>query len=87
MPAEQHPVFQASSNQNVPLWRYMDFTEYVWLLEYRALYFSRVDRFEDPLEGSLSAANLRLRPEIYGDKIPADTFKQMGAFTRWAETS
>ncbi len=84
MPAEEHPVFQSPGSDSVPLWRYMDFTKYVWMLEHRALYFSRVDRFDDPLEGSLSAANLRLRPEIYGDQIPAHVFQQMGAFSRWS---
>jgi hypothetical protein len=33
------------------LWRYMDFTKYVDLLEMRSLYFCRSDKFEDPYEG------------------------------------
>ena len=35
------------------LWRYMDFTKYVSLLEKRALFFARADKLEDPFEGYL----------------------------------
>jgi hypothetical protein len=33
------------------LWRYMDLAKFVLLLESSALWFSRADQFEDPLEG------------------------------------
>lgn len=38
---------------NCTLWRYMDFTKLVSLLETRELYFTRADNFEDPYEGVL----------------------------------
>jgi len=34
------------------IWRYMDFTKFVSMLETRALYFSRADLLGDPFEGS-----------------------------------
>lgn len=34
------------------IWRYMDFTRFVSLLESRALFFSRVSDLDDPFEGS-----------------------------------
>jgi len=36
------------------LWRYMDLSKYLALLEYRELYFPRVTCLEDPFEGHLS---------------------------------
>ena len=36
------------------LWRYMDFTKFVSLLEARALFFCRPDLLGDPFEGSIS---------------------------------
>lgn len=33
------------------LWRYMDFTKFVSLLEKQALFFARADKLEDPFEG------------------------------------
>jgi hypothetical protein len=51
----------------VPIWRYMDFTKYAWLLDRRSLFFSRADLLGDPFEGSYSRANVALRPEVYGE--------------------
>ena len=45
---------------NAPLWRYMSFSAYVRLLQTNSLFFSRLDRFGDPSEGSLTE-NLKRR--------------------------
>lgn len=42
---------------NDKIWRYMDFTKFVSLLCDGALFFSRVDNFEDPLEGCFPLPN------------------------------
>ena len=34
------------------LWRYMSFSAYVWLLQTKSLYFSRLDRFGDTCKGT-----------------------------------
>jgi hypothetical protein len=36
---------------NDKLWRYMDFPKFISLLNKKALFFTRADKFEDPLEG------------------------------------
>ena len=36
---------------DVVLWRYMDFTKFVSLLEKSALFFARADKLDDPFEG------------------------------------
>ena len=43
------------------LWRYMDFTKFVALLEMRALFFARSDKLNDPFEGSLPKRNIEAR--------------------------
>ena len=70
---EPHPVFEAPSDPDAQLWRYMDFAKLVDLLESRSLFFSRADKLGDPFEGSYSEANLRLRPEMYGEHAAAVT--------------
>ena len=40
------------------IWRYMDFSKYVSLLTTETLWFSRVDKFEDPYEGMPTAKDL-----------------------------
>ncbi|HRH38401.1 MAG TPA: DUF2971 domain-containing protein, partial [Flavobacteriales bacterium] len=39
------------------IWRYLDFTKYVHLLNSQHLYFNRLDLFEDPLEGTYPVKN------------------------------
>ena len=57
MPYEEHPELNTPSDETV-IWRYMDFAKFVQLLEHRALWFTRADRFEDPLEGLWTDAEL-----------------------------
>ena len=40
------------------LWRYMDFTKFVSLLDQQALFFARGDLLDDPFEGTLLKANV-----------------------------
>ena len=43
------------------LWRYMDFTKFVSLLEKRALFFARADKLGDPFEGAIPISNIEAR--------------------------
>jgi hypothetical protein len=40
------------------LWRYMDFTKFLAMLEDKALFFSSSNNFEDPFEGAYSLGNV-----------------------------
>lgn len=57
MPYAPHPAFTPPADQSTSIWRYMDFSKFVWFLENNALYFSRLDKFADPYEGSLPLLN------------------------------
>src|SRR5262245_24338300 len=46
-------------NENRTIWRYLDFTKFVSMLETRQLYFSRADQFEDPYEGTWSSESIK----------------------------
>lgn len=58
---KEHPVFQKPENENAKIWRYMDFTKFVSLLDSSSLFFTRADKLGDPFEGSYTKENLRLR--------------------------
>lgn len=62
---EPHSSF-ISPPDNALLWRYMDFTKFVSLLESESLYFTRSDKFDDPFEGSYPIINVELRKTIEG---------------------
>lgn len=78
---KEHPAFNAPQSDAV-LWRYMDFTKFVSLLEKQALFFARADKLGDPFEGSVSKLNEILGPIIYKDKISA-----LRALARWTKES
>ncbi len=61
------------------LWRFMDFTKYVAMLDAGALYFTRSDRFSDPFEGALARGNPR--PEN-GRGAP-DEFRRRVLVSSW----
>lgn len=48
------------------LWRYMDFTKFICILEEQKLHLTRIDLFEDKFEGSYPKNNLELRKSYYG---------------------
>jgi hypothetical protein len=87
---EAHPVFIQPENEHVKVWRYMDFTKLVSLIDSRRLFFTRADNFDDPFEGSWPRINVLAREKI-PDGIPAegrDAFAKamasMGEFNkRW----
>ena len=53
---QQHPGFTTPPEEAV-LWRYMDFTKFVSILDRASLFFCRADKLGDPFEGSSSEAN------------------------------
>jgi len=83
--AEQ-PPFQKPPDTNAPIWRYLDFSKFVDLLETQTLFFNRTDRFDDEFEGSYPQLNTLLRPMLYGGetKISAHLLAKMSVtFKEW----
>jgi hypothetical protein len=82
-----HTCFSQPANHGMRLWRYMDFTKLVWILESSSLFFSRADLFRDPFEGSYAKANLDMRPEVYKDMDQDQRirmFEHIGRFAKWS---
>ena len=84
MPAEiNHPVFEAPLDINVKIWRYIDFTKFVSLLDTKALFFTRADMLGDPYEGSTSYFNKANWPIIYKDKILIESLHSATSHNAW----
>jgi hypothetical protein len=49
----KHEMCIFPNNSGIKIWRYLDFTKFVDLLNSKSLYFSRFDKFDDIFEGSL----------------------------------
>jgi len=65
---KKHPNLEVP-NDNMTVWRYLDFTKFVSILDRQALFFCRADKLDDPFEGSQTKANVPLRAELYKDNI------------------
>ena len=78
---KEHAVFK-SPNDDAVLWRYMDFTKFVSLLDTQSLYFARADRLGDPFEGSFSKVNTALRPALYERELPDADWGKLWSFFR-----
>ncbi len=74
---EEHPEFSPPP-LNATLWRYIDFTKFVSLLDREALFFSRLDKLGDPFEGSVPKATQDMRPVMFeGMDIPSELIPNM----------
>lgn len=85
-------------NDNTVILRYMDFPKFMSLLQNRKLYFTRADKFEDPLEGDVPSVYIDsllsfykcdiykiLHDKILKDKYDLDTIKKdiLGKFEKY----
>jgi hypothetical protein len=50
----RHPAFEPPTDPEVRIWRYMDFTQFISMLEEKALLFTRADLLVDKFEGTMS---------------------------------
>jgi hypothetical protein len=55
------------------IWQYMDFTELVSMLDRGELFFVRIDKVDDPYEGTVPQFNLRERMATYRAQYPDRT--------------
>lgn len=62
---------------NTQIWRYMDFTKFVYMLEKGGLFFPTVDSFNDPYEGSYSRGNLSKRKFIFSRAKDKNQFVEL----------
>lgn len=83
----EHPSFPQPDAIDTPLWRYMDFTKLLSLLDTQHLYFPRADKLGDPFEGSWPRRNVAGRNSVPSE-IPKEAVKgYQRAMQRLGETS
>jgi len=76
--SEREP-FILPSNPFATIWRYLDFTKFVALLDTQELFFAPVAAFEDRFEGSYSSANIDGRKEFWARNPEIDNPEGMAA--------
>lgn len=78
---KKHDLFK-SPPPKAALWRYIDFTKFVSLLDRSALFFVRADKLGDPFEGSYTKHNKEMRQQIYQGDIPEEVLRSLYEFVR-----
>ena len=81
MPFKKHPEFEPPSVLNAKIWRYMDLTKFLSIIDKQALCFTRLDQFSDvdPFEGYYTKLNLQY-DEIKFKDMP-EAWKQSTGIT------
>jgi hypothetical protein len=51
-----HPAFKQPDDESISVWRYMDLSKFIWMIQRKALYFCRSDCMDDPFEGHYTKA-------------------------------
>ena len=62
---KEHPSFTRPKGNKLKIWRYMDFTKYLSLIETKTLHFARSDTLGDPFEGSYPEKNVKQREKSF----------------------
>jgi hypothetical protein len=62
------------------LWRYMDLTKLLWLLDRKSLFFTRADKLSDPWEGSAPTRNREAYRTIFSGIVPKSREEQYAGF-------
>ena len=78
---KEHPAFKKPKDENAKIWRYMDFTKFVSLLDKSALFFTRVDKLGDPFEGSCPEKVIEFWERKLGVEYPGGFYKHLNKFT------
>jgi hypothetical protein len=68
-----HPSFRFPKGKSIRLWRYLDVPKFLSMLEYRSLFFCRMDKLGDAFESSV--------PKNMTDMYQAEVERQLGLGT------
>jgi hypothetical protein len=78
MPTEAHPVFVPPARADARIWRYSDLGKFLSVFDRAALFFPRLDKLEDPFEGSYTKSILAFQNVKFND-LPDEVRQQVGS--------
>ena len=80
---QEHTVFSKPENENAKIWRFMDFTKFVSLLEKKALFFCNSEKIGDPFEGSFSKKSIeKMKNHPFFKNVNSQFFEQLSQTRR-----
>lgn len=82
---EPHNTFIQPKDENIKIWRYLDFTKLISLFDSRRLYFTRCDKFDDPFEGAYPRLNVEARKYVPEDLPEKEQIEYLEAMNKLSE--
>lgn len=76
----QKEIFRQPDDTEIKIWRYMDFTKFIALLNSQELFFARTDTFNDPFEGSLTKPTFETINKFFSDNNASSIRPSFGDF-------
>lgn len=76
---KEHKTFIQPANEQIKIWRYMDFTKLISMIDTETLFFTRADGFEDIFEGSWPKVNVTARSSAPEDMDEESKEKYLAA--------
>ena len=76
MPYQEHPSCNTPRNLRRKVWRYMDFTKFISVLEESSLFFPNLSILSDPLEGFLTTPTIEKFRKVPEGLTPEETKKR-----------
>jgi len=73
----EHVLFQHPPDKSIPIWRYMNLSSFVWMLQAESLYFCRCDLLEDPYEGYHTQAVAASEAEFIALMLASPAFAKL----------
>lgn len=68
----EHSVFEPPSNRHAKIWRFINFHKFTDMISTNTLYFTRLNRLDDPFEGLFTNARIRFDELVYDSTKPDD---------------
>jgi hypothetical protein len=80
---KEHSKFIQPKDEEVKVWRYMDFTKFLSLIDSRQLFFTRADKFNDPFEGSYPKPNITKRDALLTEFLDDQSKKDIDSLSMY----
>jgi hypothetical protein len=83
----EHECFPQPFDTSIKVWRYLDLPKFLWLIEKRKLYLTRLDLLNDPHEGSTPRRVAEMRDEFLREQGAEKIVGQISEINRLTRQS
>lgn len=79
---QNHPEFEEPKDEEIKIWRYLDFTKFVSYLDRKALFFTRADKLDDRFEGKFTDADINRWKDVLKIKRKTEKIEILNSFRK-----